>query len=92
MSKSADKTKAGRPQGAVAREYMTSQTVISRCPQPDCQSTDRSAYQNTVEDQIEGIENGLPYNTVVWRTCQCLKCGQWRRDRSTENRDVATSE
>ena len=73
-----------RPKNAKARQYVTAIAIISRCP--ICKSTERSAYTKTMEVNVVGEENGMPYNTVVWRTCQCSNCGQWRRDRSTERR------
>lgn len=76
--------RAGRPKGAKGRHYMTAVAVVSRCPRPECLSTERSDYTKTEELSVIGDENGLPYDTVIWRTCQCLKCGQWRRDRSIE--------
>lgn len=81
-----EQKKSGRKPGAKGRDYETATVVESRCPK--CKSTDRSEYSNKTESDIVGVENGVPFNTVVWRTCQCLACGQWRRDRSTEFRVV----
>lgn len=82
--------KKGRPKDAKGRHYVTAIAVVSRCPKLDCLSTERSAYTKTEEISVIGEENGMPYNTVIWRTCQCLSCGQWRRDRSIEFRRSTT--
>lgn len=74
----------GRPKNAKGRHYVTAIAVVSRCPK--CGSTERTAYTKTTEIDVIGEEAGLPFNTVVWRTCKCLACGQWRRDRTTELR------
>lgn len=77
-------SRAGRPKDAKSREYATGEVVLSRCP--TCNSTDRSKYEKATEHEIVGEEDGKPYNFVIWRGCQCLNCGQWRRDRTVELR------
>lgn len=74
----------GRPKRSENRQYATSTTILSRCPNPNCLSTDRSAYQKTERHEVKGMENGMPYNAVVWKICRCLQCGQWRKDRAYE--------
>lgn len=73
-----------KPARGPARKYVTAVAIVSRCPR--CKSTERSPYENSHEHAVVGEENGQPYDTVIWRTCRCLKCGQWRVDRSTECR------
>ena len=82
--KSNPERRKGRPKDAKGREYVAGIAIPSRCP--ICKSTERSAYTNTQICDTVGEENRMPYDTVIWRTCQCLKCGQWRRDRSKELR------
>lgn len=76
--------KAGRPSDSPNRDYAQSDAVPSCCPK--CQSTERSDYGAKTEQPCVGIHEGKPYTHVIWRTCMCLLCGQWRRDRSFENR------
>lgn len=80
-----DKTKKpGRPEGSKNREYAVAVTVPSSCP--ECGSTERTEYINKSELEHEGIDPfGRPFNLIVWRTCQCKECGQWRRDKSYES-------
>ena len=79
---------SSKPARSKARKYVTALTIVSRCPA--CHSTERSKYEKTSEVNAIGEENGLPYDTVIWRSCQYLNCGQWRRDRSTEFRGMDT--
>ena len=57
--------------------------TVTRCPK--CGSTDRTEYSHTTRHAIVGIApDGHEYSHVVWRTTQCNRCGQRRRDRSYE--------
>ncbi|WP_010586294.1 hypothetical protein [Schlesneria paludicola] len=76
--------KVGRPEGAPNREYLQADAPPSKCP--SCGSTERGPYVDKNEQAIVGEHDGKPYTHVVWRGCRCLKCNQWRRDRSFENR------
>jgi hypothetical protein len=63
--------------------HIVNEAPASRCP--NCDSTSRSDYQNTVRRRISGIDDdGRPFEWIVWRSCRCLKCGQWRRDKTHE--------
>ncbi len=66
------------------REYVHADGVISRCP--TCASTKRTNYFARQEQQIAGIRDGIPYTHVVWRRTSCEDCGQFRIDRTHENR------
>ena len=58
----------------------------SRCP--NCKGTNRSKYIQPVESLIRGQEaDGTPFDTVIWRKCQCSDCGQWRTVRTYELRN-----
>jgi len=84
----AEKTKKqGRPEGSGNRDYGQSVVVVSKCPNPECGSTERSEYTSRSELEFNGIDPlGQPYNLIVWRACQCKTCGQWRRDKSYETK------
>lgn len=74
----------GRPPGAKNRDYVLSDAQPSRCPK--CQSTDKGPYISKTEQPAVGVHDGKEYTHVIWRRCQCLACGQYRADRSFENR------
>jgi len=73
----------GRPPGAENREYLQADAVPSACPK--CKSTERAEYRRkTVIVQTGRTPEGRPYNRIVLRPTNCLRCGQHRRDRSLE--------
>lgn len=54
---------------------------VSRCPV--CGSNLRSRYSRR---HLLPLPNPTPDGThIVWRDCQCLRCGQLRRDESVEH-------
>ncbi len=67
------------------RHYVDGDLGVSRCP--SCGSTDRSKYFRKASYALPAnwFHDGRPATHVVYRFCRC-KCGQWRRDRSFENR------
>ena len=77
------KSRRGRPKGSPNREVDVVTAQPTRCKK--CGSPERSAYINRRTMEVGGIEpDGRRYRRVVWRRCQCLKCGQWRDDVSHE--------
>lgn len=65
-----------------ARKYRVVDVVLSRCP--ECGSSRRSQYEKSETTEARGVVDGQPFNAIVFRACQCLECGQWRKDRSKE--------
>ena len=59
-----------------------SEGTLTRCKNPDCQSTDREKYFGTpIEFDVSGVDaNGKPYNRKVMKRTRCAKCGQQRLD------------
>jgi len=75
--------KGGRPAGSANRDYAV--VVVNKSACPACGSVERSDYTDTSTMDFNGIDqNGMSYSKVTWRTCQCLACGQWRKDKSFE--------
>lgn len=74
--------------GKPNRKYDECNVAISRCKK--CGSTERSNYRPMHEMQIAFDPEGNPVTHVVWRACQCLNCGQYRRDTFYENRVIST--
>ena len=86
MSASQQK-KSGRPKGSENRDYDYVVAQPTRCRQ--CNSTERTDYENTTTTAASGIDAaGQPYTHVVHRRTKCTACGQWRIDKSFENRDL----
>lgn len=80
--------KAGRPKGSTTKKYKVVDSQPSRCPNPECQSTDREPYRDGphIEMAYCGSQDGKLYTHVVWRRTRCRACGQHRIDRTHENR------
>lgn len=75
----------GRPKDSPNRKYDVVDQPISRCKQCGCQ--EREPYFKTEVHEIVGMtEEGVPYDSVVWRSTQCTECKQHRKDRSYEMR------
>jgi hypothetical protein len=75
--------KQGRPEGSHNRDYVQNIIVPSTCP--TCGSTDWTEYEGRSELEFSGTDpRGRPYNLIVWRTCRCKACDQWRYDKSFE--------
>ena len=75
----------GRPQGSANKkpDYVT--VAPSRCKK--CGSTNRTPYTTRQEHEIAGLDAaGNEYTHIVWRRTSCANCGQFRIDRTTENR------
>lgn len=83
--------RAGRPKESTNREYDQVDKVVSRCAR--CGSTERTEYTgrsvNNFQATYTNAADGKPYNRIVYQTCQCTQCHQWRKDRSYE---LVTSE
>ena len=79
-----EKKKPGRPAGAENRAYDTADSDVTRCAK--CQSTERSPYSQRRATDFHNthLQDGKPYNRIVYRSCHCLQCGQHRRDRTFE--------
>ena len=79
------KPKPQPPAASPKKDPVTVNDVVpSSCRK--CGSTDRSPYRGTTTQSISGIlDDGRPYNVIVWRYCTCLKCLQVRCDRTFEN-------
>lgn len=79
--------KRGRPKGSKTRSLPRCDVDASRCPH--CESTERSAYQQTqtvnLPNTVEG-DDGVRFNTVILRVTVCLNCGEPRQDKTRELR------
>jgi hypothetical protein len=77
--------KTGRPQGSQNIKPVVD-VKLSQCP--SCGSTERSRYVGaSTEHEYRGIApDGLSYTHIVRRRTRCECCGQWRIDRTFENR------
>ena len=66
----------------------TSPVVVAHNPVrcPNCGSTERSAFQNVVTRQIDGVADGMVFDHVVWKRCGCKTCGQKLVVKYYENR------
>jgi len=66
--------------GVRNRDYLINQIGISKCPA--CQSTRRTRY---FERETYALAAGDSRGShIVWRACQCLECGVYRKDETTE--------
>jgi hypothetical protein len=67
-----------------------SEGTLTRCKNPECQSTDREKYFGTpITLDISGVDrNGKPYNRKVMKRTRCAKCGQQRLDSFFEFTEV----
>ena len=83
----ADDSKGGRPPGSPNRDYELVAAEPTRCPK--CGSTERTPYRNPTEQAYAGVDQGKPYTHIVRRYTSCKACGQFRIDRSHENRQGA---
>lgn len=73
-----------------AKEVPTITVAASRCRA--CGSTDRDQYFATRVLAIDGMtSDGELYTHVVWRRTRCQGCGQYRIDKSFENRTADCS-
>lgn len=68
----------------MSKKKTSGELRLSRCSK--CRSTERTEYSNTIRRPLKGQNADGPYNTVVWRTTSCKKCGQRRVDKSFELR------
>lgn len=76
-----EEKKRGRPKGAKTQDVETVEVQQTCCPK--CGSTQRSSYIGTPRHvQSSGEHNGLPYNSVTFRRCRCLSCGQLRSEKT----------
>ena len=79
----------GRPKGSPNTQVIAD-VEPSRCPNPDCGSTERGPYLGSPNVQeFAGEINGQPYTHIVRRRCRCAACDQIRIDRTFENRTPA---
>lgn len=74
----------GRPAGSPNHAVEHGEATLSRCK---CGSTSRGEYFARVERKQTGVDSaGKSYTHIVWRRCKCNACGQYRVDRTYENR------
>lgn len=57
---------------------------------PKCKSTERTPYVAPIERAIRGSRDGTPHTHIIWRRTSCADCGQFRFDKSYENRPQQT--
>lgn len=69
------KKQRGRPQGAKNIKQVVD-VEPSRCK---CGSSERTQYTNTRRKEFANA--GTPFIAIIYRTCECLSCGQTRIDR-----------
>lgn len=69
------------------RNYEHAEGVVTSCP--SCGSTERAGYFAKQEQEVSGVRDGKPYTHVVWRRTSCTACGQFRIDKTFENRKRA---
>lgn len=80
---------AGRPAGS-KNTKTTADAFPSRCP--NCDSTERTPYTNTLEQPYCGIDAaGNPYTHIIRRNTRCEVCDTPRIDRTFENRTAGTT-
>lgn len=72
--------------GVPNHQYDEVDAVASRCKR--CGSTNRTRYFHTQEMELASGKDllGNPATHVVWRRCKCEDCGQYRSDKTFENR------
>lgn len=81
-SSTSERKKPGRPAGSPNRQYDivdVEMVPLSKCR---CGSTDRSAYSQNPEKHTQKFSDGMIVTT--WQKTQCLRCGQWRKDRTQQ--------
>ena len=90
MSSRSEKPRNGRPPGSPNVKPMVD-VALSHCP--TCKSTERTRYRGaSSEHEYHGVTpDGRPYTHTVRRRTQCAACGQWRIDRTFENRTARES-
>ena len=83
MVKKRPKT-GGRKPGSIANEHDIVDVVKSQCMK--CLSTDRSRYHKKRAEKLPPNHSRRPMFThLIFRSCKCAKCGQWRWDKTYEN-------
>jgi len=71
-----DQRGKGRPVGSrTVKDVVTAQPE-SLCKK--CGSAKRSRYGNTRVSHYAHTHDGRQCTQVIWRTCKCLDCGQYR--------------
>ena len=77
--------KRGRPKGSRNRNVDVVEVIESRCEK--CGSGERENYINKRTLPLSGrTMDGRLYTSVTWRRTRCLKCGQWRDDKTYDDR------
>lgn len=73
----APRKKPGRRPGSENRQYDVVNAESTACKK--CGSTERTAYTGEPERLVQRHSDATV--TITWKKCQCLACGQWRKDR-----------